>query len=478
MITFLVGLLILFLGYLFYSNYVEKQFSPTNAETPAIKINDGRDYVPMGTKRTALIQLLNIAGVGPLLGAVQGILFGPVAFILIPLGCILMGGVHDYFSGMISLKNNGMQVTGLIKKYLGKNAYYIFLTVVSIMLLLIAAVYTYTSGDLIAERYFNITDFSLTNPVMLTIYSIIILYFLVATLFPVDKIIGRIYPLFGFLLIFGTGAVLCGFIFHGITLQELDFRNLNLHPEHLALIPFFFMTVSCGMLSGFHSTQSTIVSRTLTSEHDGKKVFYGMMCLESIIAMIWAAGAMHVYAHGLVPTEFIGKANVLNIITDNFVPYYVAFIVTCAIVILPITSGDTTLRSLRLSIAEALNLNQVSVKNCLVITIPAIILLVCVLFVAKLNNELFFMVWRYFTFVNQVIATLTFFYSTVYLYNKGKNYFITLIPAIFFTFVTSVFILNAKIGFNLNLTYAEVFASVFSILAIIWLVRKMKTFKD
>ena len=362
MITFLCGLLILVLGYKVYAPYVQKQFVPTDAPTPAQKINDGRDFVPIKTSKVALIQLLNIAGIGPLLGAVQGILFGPVAFILIPLGCVLMGGVHDYFSGMISVRDNGLQVTGLIKKYLGKNAYFIFIGVVSLMLLLLSATFVYTSGDLIAERFLGVSDFSLTNPVMITIYSLIVLYFLMATLFPVDKIIGNIYPIFGFLLLFGTGAILAGFLFHGITLQEFDIRHINLNPNHLSIIPFFFMTVSCGLLSGFHSTQSTIVSRTLNSEYEGKKVFYGMMCLESLIAMIWAAGAMHVYSHSLVPADLVGKANVLNIITNNFVPFYVAFLVTSTIVILPITSGDTALRSLRLTIAEALNFEQSSIN--------------------------------------------------------------------------------------------------------------------
>ena len=477
MITFLCGLMILILGYMFYAPYVQKQFVPTDAPTPAQRINDKRDFVPIKTSKVALIQLLNIAGIGPLLGAVQGILFGPVAFILIPLGCVIMGGVHDYFSGMISVRDNGLQVTGLIKKYLGEKAYFVFIIVVSLMLLLLSATFVYTSGDLIAERFLGVTDFSLTNPVMITIYSLIVLYFLMATLFPVDKIIGNIYPIFGFLLLFGTGAILAGFLFHGITLQEFDIRHINLNPNNLSIIPFFFMTVSCGLLSGFHSTQSTIVSRTLNSEFEGKKVFYGMMCLESLIAMIWAAGAMHVYSHNLVPIDMVGKANVLNIITNNFVPYYVAFLVTSTIVILPITSGDTALRSLRLTIAEALNFKQSSIKNCLIITIPSVLLMIGVLYVAKMDNALFFLVWRYFTFVNQLIAVLTFAYASVFLYKSGKNYFITLIPAIFFAYVTSTFILNAKIGFNLSLNTAKVIAVILTLLFILWIVKKMQNFK-
>ena len=200
-----------------------------------------------------------------------------------------------------------------------------------------------------------------------------------------------------------------------------------------------------------------------------------MMCLESLIAMIWAAGAMHVYANNLVPVDLIGKANVLNIITNNFVPFYIAFLVTTTIVILPITSGDTALRSLRLSIAEAFNFKQTSIKNCLVITIPCVLLMIGVLYVAKMDNALFFLVWRYFTFVNQLIAVLTFAYASVFLYKKGKNYFITLLPAIFFAFVTSAFILNAKIGFNLPLDKAKIVAAFVTLFFTFWLVRKMKS---
>ena len=477
MITFLSGLLILLLGYIFYAPYVQKQFVPTNALTPAHTVNDKRDFVPLKTTKVMLIQLLNIAGLGPLLGAVQGILFGPIAFILIPLGCVVLGGVHDYFSGMISLRNNGMQVTGLIKKYLGQKAYIIFIAIVSLMLLLVTTTFVYTSGDLIAERFFNVNDFSLNNPIIITIYSIIALYFILATLFPIDKIIGNLYPIFGFLLLFGTAFILIVFFLHGINLQELDFKNINLNPNQLPIIPFFFMTVSCGLLSGFHSTQSTIISRTLNSEFEGKKVFYGMMCLESLIAMIWAAGAMHVYSANLVPVDLIGKANVLNIVTNNFAPFYIAFLVTITIVILPITSGDTALRSLRLTIAEALNFSQTTIKNCMIITLPLIILMILFLIIAKLDGSLFFVLWRYFTFANQLIAVLTFAYASVFLYKNKKNYLITFIPAIFFAFVTLTFILNAQIGFNMSLKNAETTSAFLSILFALWLIKKMKQSK-
>ena len=478
MITFIIGILILIFGYIFYSNYVENQFGISEEKTPAERINDGVDFIPLSEKKNLLIHILNIAGLGPLLGAIQGILFGPVAFIIIPAGCILMGGVHDYFSGMLSVRNNGAQITELIKKYLGQTPYRIFIVIVSIMLLILTSVFVYTAGDLIADKFFAQTDFSLANPIILCIYAVIAVYFLSAPLFPIDKIIGKFYPLFGFLLLVGTTLVFAGFIINGLTIQNLDLHRLNTHPSGLPLIPMFFITVSCGLLSGFHSTQSTIISRTLTSEKSGKKVFYGMMCIESLITMIWAAGAMHVYSHNLVPENLIGTVNVLNIISETFVAPALSFIVTIAIVILPITSGDTAFRGLRMIIAESLNLNQVKISNRLKIVIPTFALIIAIIVWAKTNSNGFFMIWRYFNFVNQLIAIPTFLYSTVYLYKQKKNYLITLIPGLFYIFITSFFIFNSEIGFNISYKISELLAIltvITSIIAIITLKPKQKT---
>lgn len=477
MFTFIFGLVILFLGYLFYSKYVEKNFEPTNDKTPAYSMRDDIDFLPLNLRQNELIQLLNIAGIGPLMGAVQGILFGPIAFLLIPIGCILMGGVHDYFSGMISLKNSGAQITELSKKYLGKNCYLFFGLMTSILLLLVTAVFVYTSGDLIAEKFFKVSDFSLSNPTIVITYIVIVLYFILATLFPIDKIIGKIYPYFGALLLIGTLFIFIGFFVHGIELAEFSFSQLNHHPNKHAIIPIFFMTVSCGMLSGFHATQSTIISRTVENEHQGRKIFYGMMCVECLISMIWAAGAMSVYSMGIVPEYFVGKANVLNIVADKFLPHYLTYLITIAIVILPITSGDTALRSLRLLISEVFNKFQNGVKKSLAIMIPITVLLGAILIFAKMNNEAFFIIWRYFTFANELIALIVFMISSVYLFAKGKNYFITLIPAIFCMFISYVFILNAKIGFNLSLANSKAIAIILTVVTTIWLILKMKNFK-
>lgn len=465
MTTFIIGLIILWLGYIFYSRYVEHIFGPDDRPTPANELNDGVDFVPISKNRNALIHLLNIAGMGPIIGAVQGILFGPIAFILIPLGCILAGGVHDYFAGMLSIRNKGAQITGLINNYLGKNAFKIFMVIVSIMLLLLATVFVYTAGDLFVERFFGVKEFVLTNPVVCITYGVILLYFIIATMFPIDKIIGKFYPALGLMLIIGTGMVLAGFFINGVNLQNFSLANYNLHPNHLPLIPMFFMTVSCGLLSGFHSTQATIISRTVTSEKDGRRVFFGMMCVESLIAIIWAAAAMDVYSHNLVPQNIVGTVNVVNIIANKFVPFNLAFLVTLAIIILPITSGDTALRGLRITIAEALKLGQKKIINRLVIIIPIIFCVLSILIWAKTNAGSFGLIWRYFTFFNQLIAIPVLICATVFLAKEGKNCFVALIPALFYVFITMSFIFSEKIGFNLPLITSEIIGFILTILA-------------
>ena len=478
MTTFILGLLILWIGYIFYSRYIENIFAPDGRKTPAVELNDGVDYVPMAKNRNALIHLLNIAGMGPIIGAVQGILFGPIAFILIPLGCIFAGGVHDYFAGMLSVRNQGAQITGLIDKYLGKSAFKIFMVIVSIMLLLLATVFVYTAGDLFVERFFGVKDFVLTNPVVCTTYAVIILYFIFATMFPIDKIIGKFYPILGLMLIIGTGMVLAGFFINGVNLQNFELSNYNLHPKNLPIIPMFFMTVSCGLLSGFHSTQATIISRTVTSEKDGRRVFFGMMCVESLIAIIWAAAAMDVYSLNLVPQNIVGTVNVVNIIANKFVPFNMAFLVTLAIIILPITSGDTALRGLRITIADALKLEQKKILNRLIIIVPIVMCVFGILYWAKTNAGSFGLIWRYFTFFNQLIATPVLLCAAVFLAKEKKNCFVALLPALFYVFITMSFIFSEKIGFNLPLRHAEVIGLLLTILVAVHVYKLIKRLKS
>ena len=474
MITFILGIIILIFGYIFYSKYIEKIFTPEDRPTPAHEYKDGVDFVPMSKNRNALIHLLNIAGMGPVIGAIQGVLFGPIAFILIPLGCIFAGGVHDYFAGMLSVRNRGVQITGLIHEYLGKKAFTIFMIIVAIMLLLLATVFVYTAGDLFAEKFMGVKDFVITNPKVLGTYIVILSYFVVATLFPIDKIIGKFYPILGLMLIIGTGFVLVGFIINGVNLQNLNLSNFNIHPNNLPLMPMFFMTVSCGLLSGFHSTQATIISRTVDKEQDGRRIFYGMMCLESLIAIIWAAAAMDVYSTNLVPQNVIGTVNVVNIIANKFVPLNLAFLVTIAIIILPITSGDTALRGLRITIAEVLKLEQKSILKRLVIVVPIVACVLGILVWSKTNSNSFSLIWRYFTFFNQLIAIPTLCCAAIFLARAKKNYFVALLPALFYVFITMSFIFSEKIGFNLTLKWAEIIGLILTIIVLFFIIKKFK----
>ncbi len=474
MITFFVGLCILFFGYLFYSKYIESQFSPEEREMPCDKLYNGVDYVPLPTWKNQLIHLLDIAGMGPILSALQGLVFGPAVFIIVPVGCILMGCVHDYFSGMISARNDGLQITQITKKYFG-NAFFRFFTIaVSIMSILWVTVFIYSAGDLYLGKILNQTDFSFNNPVAVAIYAIIGLYFFIAALFPINKVMAKIYPLLGLLVFVGTILLIIGYVKNGIQLPEIDFANLNQHPKKLGWIPFFFMTVSCGLLSGSHATQTAIVARTMKNEYEGKKIFFQMMCVESLIVMTWAAGALFVYHNHLVPVEMFGTVNVVNVIAQHFTPLNLSALVVFAVMFLPLTSGDTALRALRMVVADALHIDQKSLANRLIIIVPSMIMIFACLYYAKSCSNQFSALWQYVMLFNQLLVIPTFLIATIMLYRKRKNYFITLIPGMFYIFITASFILNAKFGFNLDLHLSEVIALILMFVSLYSIIKLCK----
>lgn len=316
MITFLIGLVILFAGGFFYGNFVEKVFGPDDRPTPAVSINDGVDYVPMKQKKNALIELLNIAGTGPILGPIQGILFGPIAFILIPIGCVLAGAVHDYLCGMISIRSKGKQMPALIQEHLGNKVYKVYNIFVIFLMILVGAVFIYTPGDLIVVNLLKQKS-EVGSPVVWIVYGCIFAYYLAATLFPIDKIIGRIYPIFGIVLLLSAVGIFFGLFFRGYQLENLSASNfMGVHPNNVPLLPFFFVTVACGIVSGFHSTQATLIGRSVSSEMEGKKTFYDMMILEGFIAMIWAAAAMGIYNRG-VAGPIVGTPAVIGIVAND-----------------------------------------------------------------------------------------------------------------------------------------------------------------
>ena len=477
MLLFFIGILILTTGYLTYSKYVEAQFCPEDKEAASIKKYDGVDYIPLSEFKNMVIHLFNIAGMGPVLAAIQGVLFGPWVFIIIPLGCVFMGAVHDYMCGMVSMRTGGLQLTGMIKKFLGHKFFNFFMIAITLMSFIWVAVFVYGSGDIFLQRFLNQSDFSLSNPLALLVYGIIFLYFLIAAMFPIDKIIARIYPFFAFIFLLGTILLLLGYITKGLNIPSLNIENFYFHKDNLPWIPFFFLTVSCGLLSGSHATQAPIISRTVKNEKQGRKIFYLMMCFESVIMMIWALGAMSVYNLNLVDSNLIGSANVVNIIASNYAPYNLGAVVALAVLLLPLTSGDTALRSIRMMVAEALNLSQKPLKNRAIIIIPSVLCSILVLIWAKTGAGSFNIVWRYTMFINQLIALPVLLIASIFLYRQRKNYFIALIPFLFYVFILSTFILNAKIGFNINLTISKIIALVISIAVLVVFFIKMVQYR-
>ncbi len=449
MITFLAGLVILFVGGALYGRVCERVFGPDDRKTPAVRLNDGMDFVPMKKWKNSLIQLLNIAGTGPIFGPIQGILFGPIAFLTIPVGCVIAGAFHDYMSGMISVRSDGAQMPVLIRKYLGKYAYLFYNVFVCLLMLLLGTVFIYTPGDLFITQILGMSS-GAANPVVWLVYGAIFVYYVVATLFPIDKIIGKVYPVFGLLLVLSAIGVFVGIFVKGYPLDDIWTTGVvGVHPQGLHFIPVFFVTVACGIVSGFHSTQATLISRTMESEREGRMTFYNMMIVEGLIAMIWAAATMGVMNLGLASAE-TSTTDVVGIIAGNLLGRVGGIVAITGIIVLPITSGDTALRSLRLIIADALKIDQSKKISRLGVSLVIFAVVAVFLVFAKINAGGFNILWRYFAWANQTIAVFSFAMITVYMMGKKQPFVMSLAPGMFYMFVVSSFILNASIGFHLS----------------------------
>ena len=456
MATFLIGLVILFGGAAVYGRFCEKIFGPDGRETPAFSKQDGVDYVPMKQWKNCLINLLNIAGTGPIIGPIQGILFGPIAFITIPIGNIIGGAMHDYFSGMICLRDGGTQMPEMIRKYTTKGVYWVYQVFCCLLLLLVGAVFIYTPGDIAAKQVFGF-DGAATSVSTWVIYGVIFAYYLIATVFPIDKIIGKIYPIFGAILLFSAVGVFAGIFIKGYPLVNLwDTWNTANYAfgdyfgeNHF--IPIFFITVACGILSGFHSTQTAIVSRTVGSEKEGRNTFYNMMVLEGFIAMVWAAGAMGVYALGLQEGNPSLATDTIGIISRDLLGSVGGIIALLGVIVLPVTSGDTALRALRLTVADSFHIDQSSGAKRMGLSAVIFALVAVILVFAKMSPSGFNTLWRYFAWSNQTLSLFAFAAISVWLFEnkKGQWVWIPLIPAVFYAFVTFTYLCNAKIGFNL-----------------------------
>ena len=470
MTTFFIGLAMLLIGGALYGKVCEKAFGPDDRETPAVRLNDGMDYVPMKKWKNSLIQLLNIAGTGPILGPIQGILFGPIAFLTIPVGCVLGGALHDYLCGMISVREDGAQMPSLIRKFLGKYTYPLYNVFVCLTMLLVGTVFIYTPGDLFITQILR-TNNAAGNPLVWVVYGAIFAYYIIATLFPIDKIIGKVYPFFGGLLVLSAIGVFIGFIVKGYPLDNIWTTGVaGIHPEGLHFIPVFFVTVACGIVSGFHSTQATLVSRTITHEKEGRMTFYNMMIAEGVIAMIWAGAAMGVLNLGLANAS-TSPTDVVGIVAKNLLGSVGGIIAVIGIIVLPITSGDTALRSLRLIISEALNIDQEKKMKRLGVSIVIFAVVAVILVFAKLNAGGFNVLWRYFAWANQTLAVFAFAMITVYMMRNKKPFVMALVPGMFYMFIISSFILNAAIGFNLpwpvSYTIAGILSAAYAA-AVIW----------
>ena len=470
MATFLIGLVVLFVGAAIYGKFCEKVFGPDDRETPAYSKQDGVDYVPMRGWKNSLINLLNIAGTGPIIGPIQGILFGPIAFITIPIGNVIGGAMHDYFSGMICLRDGGTQMPDMVRRYSNKGVFTVYNIFLSVLLLLVGAVFIYTPGDIAATQVFGF-DGAATSVSTWVIYGVIFVYYLIATVFPIDAIIGRIYPIFGAILLLSAVGVFIGMFVKGYPLLNLwdnwQSATFNYGEYFTAqhFIPVFFITVACGILSGFHSTQTAIISRTMKSEKQGRMTFYNMMILEGFIAMIWAAAAMGVYNLGLQEVNASLATGTVGIICRDLLGPVGGIIALLGVIVLPITSGDTALRALRLSLSETLHIDQSTNGKRIKLAVPIFALVIAILVFAKTNADGFNILWRYFAWANQTLSLFAFLCITAWMFEngKGKWAWIPMIPGCFYTFICVTYIANAHIGFNIPWTPAYIIGVVCAI---------------
>ena len=458
MITFLVSVALLIAGYFIYGKLVGRYLGvDPSRTTPAYEKTDGVDYTPMPTWKIFVIQFLNIAGLGPIFGAVTGAAFGPAAYIWIVVGCIFMGAVHDFFAGMMSIRNGGVNMPDLTAKYLGKGMKTVMNLVVVFLLMAVGVSFVIGPSGLME----NLTG--LDREVWL---YIIFAYYLLATLLPVDKIIGSIYPYMGATLLFmalGVGIMLIvgelNGSHHMVELTPAVFKNWHSDPQHNLIFPMMFIVISCGAISGFHATQSPMMARCLKNEKYARPVFYGAMVAEGIVALIWATAAI-AYCGGpeglnnamtAVGTEIGGEivrnaqpADLVDMICRSWLGKTGAVIAILGVVICPITSGDTAFRSLRLSVADFFRYDQKRIVNRLVVSLP---IFVIAFFFCKVD---FSTAWSYLGIANQVLAALVMWTGAAYLINKGKPHLMCSVPAAFLTFICVCFILVAPLGFGMK----------------------------
>lgn len=474
MITFFISFVALVLGYLLYGKFVSKVFAPDDRKTPAVVINDGIDYVPMPNWKIFMIQFLNIAGTGPIFGAIMGAKFGPAAYLWIILGCIFAGATHDFFSGMLSMRNNGADLPALIGKYLGKTPRNVMLVFCVVLLIMVGTVFVYSPAEILG----HLSGGSLLWIIM------IFAYYVVATMLPIDKIIGKIYPIFSFSLLFMAVALIVILLIKMPVLPELWDGLGNMAKEQDPsftdnIFPCLFITIACGAISGFHATQSPLMARCLKSEKMGRPIFYGSMITEGLVALVWATVAMWFFYDSPTPGyEQLAAAKgfhtsapmVVTTVCQDWLGILGGVLAILGVVAAPITSGDTAFRSARLIVASALKLNQKPKMNRLYVCLPIFVVSIAMLAWQSSNPDGFNVIWQYFGWSNQTLSVFTLWAITVYLVRKNKPYVITLLPALFMTGVCSTYLFISKQAFGLQEDLAYYLGILTVIIAMVWFV--------
>ena len=441
MISFSIALLALVAGYIIYGSVVSKVFGQDPSRvTPVHTQADGVDFVPLPTWKIFLIQFLNIAGLGPIFGAIMGVMFGPAAFLWIVFGTIFAGAVHDYLSGMLSLRNNGASLPEIVGAQLGQGIKNVMRVFSLLLMILVGAVFVYNPADLLAM---------LTPEHLDRIFWIVVIfaYYMLATLLPVDKLIGKLYPVFGFALLFMAVGILTMLYVHHDSIPEFwnNFGNQRLDADSAPIFPMMFVSIACGAISGFHATQSPMMARCLQNEKHARPVFYGAMVTEGVVALIWAAAAIAFTGGYDKLQEVLGSSSpavLVNNISQTWLGTVGGILAVLGVIAAPITSGDTALRSARLIAADFMNIKQKKIAKRLLVSVPIFVLCFIIMLIP------YEALWRYFAWCNQVLSVFTLWAITVYLAREGKAYIITLIPALFMTSVTVTYIFFAPEGFS------------------------------
>lgn len=441
MISFFGCMALLIIGFFLYGKFTEKVFGPDQRLTPAITMKDGTDYVPMGTARIFLIQLLNIAGLGPIFGALAGAAWGPSVFLWITFGTILGGGVHDYLIGMMSMRHKGASVSELTGTYLGNGMKQVMRIFSVVLLVLVGVTFSTGPANLLAMLTPQVLDAKFW-------LAVVLIYYFVATFVPIDKVIGKIYPIFGICLIVMAVGVGGSIVLGDYTIPEITLQNL--HPANTPIWPTMFISVACGAISGFHATQSPLMARCMQDERNGRKVFYGAMVAEGIIALIWAAAGVAFYngTGGLSEALKGGQANVVYEICFKTMGGVGAVIAMIGVIACPISSADTAYRSARLTLADWFKYDQKPIKNRMILTVP---LLAVGAILTQIDVQA---VWRYFSWSNQTLAMISLWAAGVYLFRRKRYYWIAVLPATFMSAVSSTYILMAQEGLKLSTAIA------------------------